>query len=220
MIIRKILFLLVFSSLLLAQGFEGFVKYKLESEGETTYMKYYSKGKDVRMVPEMESMPMQGAILFKDGKTYVIMDQQKMYMEFNMDKFDMQQSDPSEKAEEGDFKAPQKTGETKDILGYTAEKWVFEDDEYTSEVWVAEGLGDFNMMTSPMGKENMPDWYSDLTNGGFFPMLVVAKDASGKTVGKMEVVEINEESLSSDMFEIPSSYQKMSMPGGMPGGGY
>ena len=60
----------------------------------------------------------------------------------------------------------------------------------------------------------MPEWYEDLSNGGFFPMLVIAKTSDGTVEGKMEVVEINEESVSDDMFDIPSSYSKFSMPGG------
>lgn len=218
MIIRKLLVLLFLSSLFFAQGFEGYVKYKIESNGEATYMKYYKKGDVVRMEPEMDEMPMGGAMLFKDGKTYMLMPSQKMYMEFDMENFSSMMPDQESREEEmGEVKEPVRTGETKDILGYTAEKMIFKDKDYTSEVWVAKGLGDFVMMSTPMSEKNMPEWYSDLKTGGFFPMLVVAKDADGNEEGRMEVVELKKESLSDDLFTIPAGYSKFSMPGG---GGY
>ncbi|MDZ7766544.1 MAG: DUF4412 domain-containing protein [Melioribacteraceae bacterium] len=76
---------------------------------------------------------------------------------------------------------------------------MFEDDDYTSEVWVAEGLGNFMMMSTPMNEQEMPEWYKDLTNSGFFPMLVIAKSNDGSSTDRMEVVEIEESSLSSDL---------------------
>lgn len=218
MFIKRFLLIVLFSSLLFAQGFEGYVKYKIESEGDVTHMKYFKKGENVRMEPEMDQMEMGGAMLFKDGKTYVLMPSQKMYMEFKMDSFSSMMPEEETKEEEmGEMKQPVKTGETKEILGYTTEKWIFEDEDYTSEVWVAKGLGDFVMMSTPMGQNEMPEWYNDLSEGGFFPMLVIAKNADGSIDGRMEVVEINEESLSQDMFEIPDGYSKFNMPGG---GGY
>jgi len=205
--VKIILALLLFSIIISGQGFEGFVKYKMESEGETMFMKYFKKGESVRMEPEMEGA-MGGAVLFKDGKTFMLMPQQNMYMEFNMDEYEDMET------EEENFKEPVKTGETKDILGYTSEKWIFEDEEHTTEVWAAKGLGEFIFMSTPMGQQDMPKWYKDLSSGGFFPMLIIARDKAGKVDGRMEVVEIKEQSVPSNMFEIPSNYQKFSMPGG------
>jgi hypothetical protein len=65
-----------------------------------------------------------------------------------------------------------------------------------------------------MAQQEMPDWYEDLSSGGFFPMLVEAKSKDGSLEGRMEVVEINEETVSDDKFVIPSDYSKFSMPGG------
>jgi hypothetical protein len=44
-------------------------------------------------------------------------------------------------------------------------------------------------------------------------MLVEAKKRDGSLDGRMEVVEIKEESVPNSMFEIPSNYSKFSMPG-------
>ncbi|MCZ7601860.1 MAG: DUF4412 domain-containing protein [Ignavibacteriales bacterium] len=205
--LTKIFFLFFLGSIILsAQSFEGFVKYKMTSDGESMFMNYYKKGENVRMEPEMEEMA--GAVLFKEGKTYMLMPTQNMYMEFDMEKFE----DLAEETE-SNFKEPIKTGETKDILGYSCEKWIFEDEEFTTEVWAAKGLGEFIFMSMPMGDQEMPSWYKDLSAGGFFPMHIIAKDKSGKDDGSMEVVEIKEQSVPASMFEIPSNYQKFSMPG-------
>jgi hypothetical protein len=162
------------------------------------------------MEPEMKDMEMGGAILFKDGKTYMLMPAQNMYMEFEEGMFDMMED---ESVEEEEYNKPVNTGETKDILGYSCEKWIFEDEEYITEVWAAKGLGEFVMLSAPMAEEKMPDWYNDLSEGGFFPMLVEAKKRDGSLDGRMEVVEIKEESVPNSMFEIPSNYSKFSMPG-------
>lgn len=214
--LKIILLVLLTTVLLSAQGFEGYVKYKVEGEGETTFLKYYKKGDQVRMEPETDQMQMGGVILFKDGKTFMLMPAQNMYMEFSDEMYNMmdigEDDDTSEEAEE-DFDMPEKTGETKDILGYSCEKWIFEDEEYTTEVWAAKGLGEFVLLSVPMGKQNMPEWYNDISEGGFFPMLVEAKDAGGRIGGRMEVVDIKEESVSDSMFEIPENYTKFEMPG-------
>lgn len=214
MLLKRIFLFIIFSTLVIAQGFEGYVKLKIDSEGETMHVKYYKKGEDIRMEPELADVQMSGTMLFTGGSTYVIMPEQKMYMKIDMDKYSDMMPNDGEGEKEDDFKEPVKTGETKDILGYTTEKWIFEDDEYTSEVWVAEGLGNFMMMSTPMNEQEMPEWYRDLTNSGFFPMLVIAKSNDGSSADRMEVVEIEESSLSSDLFKVPSGYQEFSMPGG------
>ncbi len=208
--LKLILIVLIAAVVISAQSFEGFVKYKVEGEGETSFLKYYKKGENVRMEPEMKDMEMGGAILFKDGKTYMLMPAQNMYMEFEEGMFDMMED---ESVEEEEYNKPVNTGETKDILGYSCEKWIFEDEEYITEVWAAKGLGEFVMLSAPMAEEKMPDWYNDLSEGGFFPMLVEAKKRDGSLDGRMEVVEIKEESVPNSMFEIPSNYSKFSMPG-------
>lgn len=214
-ILRTVLLITLLAAVVMAQGFEGYVKYKMDAAGETTFMKYYKKGEKVRMEPEIDQMEMGGAIIFNEGKTFMIMPAQKMYMEFDDEMYNLgNMDDDSETEEDEDFNKPVKTGETKDILGYTSEKWVFTDDEYTTEVWAAKGLGEFVFLSAPMAQQEMPDWYEDLSSGGFFPMLVEAKAADGSLEGRMEVVEINEESIADDMFSIPSGYTKFSMPGG------
>lgn len=211
----KVFFVFLFLTAVLgAQDFEGFVKYKIEAAGETTFMKYYKKGNMVRMEPEIEDMQMGGgAIIFKNDKTYMLMPEQKMYMEFGDDMMGMMKDEMQSEMKEEDFTKPTKTGETKDILGYACEKWIFEDDGNTVELWAAKGLGNFVMLSAPMSEQKMPDWYNEIAEEGFFPMQVKDMDSDGNVESTMEVVDIKAESVSDDMFEIPSNFSKFSMPG-------
>jgi len=214
--LKVFLMFFILTAIISAQGFEGFVKYKIDAAGESTNLKYYKKGDMMRMEPELKEMQMGGAIIFKGDKTYMLMPGQKMYMEIgdNMPGMMGGQLKDDSKMDDEDFEKPTNTGETKDILGYTCEKWIFKDAENTVELWAAKGLGDFVMLSSPMAQQGMPDWYNEISEGGFFPMVVKAMDVDGNVESKMEVVEIDEESVPDSMFEIPSGYKKFSMPGG------
>lgn len=213
--LKVFLLFLVLAVVVGAQGFEGFVKYKVDAAGESTNLKYYKKGNMMRMEPELKGTDMGGAIIFKGDKTYMLMPGQKMYMEMSDNMPGMMggrlKDDNSDMDE--DFEKPINTGETKDILGYTCEKWIFKDDETTVELWAAKGLGDFVMLSSPMGQDNLPNWYNEISEGGFFPMSVTAMDSDGNVQSKMEVIDIKEESVADSMFEIPSNYKKFNIPG-------
>ena len=207
---KLMLALVLVAGVLYAQDFEGYVKYKIESGDQPVMVDYYAKGNAVRMEPEAGKA---AVILFKDGKMYMMIPQQKMYMVYDNElQKKMEQYKVREKSAE--MEKPQKTGETKDILGHTAEKWIIDGPDYSAEVWAAEDLGNFVMLSSPMQKNNMPDWYKDIASQNFFPLLIISKDKSGTVKGRMEVVELQEKSLPDDMFEIPGDYRKLDMPMG------
>lgn len=211
-ILRCLVAFVLLSTAFIAQDFEGYVKYKVESDrGETLNIKYYKKGDMVRMEPEIAQQKM--SIIFRGNKTYMIMPEQGMYMEYDSKIFE-QMDRMKMKEKTGDMKKPVKTGETKEILGYKTEKWIFEDDDYSAEVWASGDLGNFVALSMPMQRSNMPDWYSDVVDNNFFPLLIIAKDKDGSIKGRMEVVEINTGKLKNTLFEIPEGYKKLDMPMG------
>ncbi|MDZ7766543.1 MAG: DUF4412 domain-containing protein [Melioribacteraceae bacterium] len=110
MLFKRIFLFIIFSTLVIAQGFEGYVKLKIDSEGETMHVKYYKKGEDIRMEPELADVQMSGTMLFTGGSTYVIMPEQKMYMKIDMDKYSDMMPNDGEGEKEDDFKEPVKTG--------------------------------------------------------------------------------------------------------------
>ena len=115
--------------------FEGKVKFQVTDEsGKSTMLDYFVKDKKFRM----EGPESQGAFIFDaaSNKMMILMDAQKMYMEIPFD-LNKEMSKSKEEAK-GDFKA---TGETKDILGYKCEKFIYTDKDTKNEMWLTKELG-------------------------------------------------------------------------------
>ncbi len=228
-LIKKLFYLLTFAGLLFsiitpvnAQGFEGKLKFKVTSDGEENYMNYYIKGNKFRIdVPG----GMGGAMIVDKEKMIMVMPEQKMYMEFAMDKIREQVGEMMEKAgkkhhdkdgKDFDFQDLEKykTGKTKEMFGHKCEQVIYKDEETgeTVEAWIATDMGSFMFAQNPMMPDQQPEWQKKFGNGAF-PMQVIVKDADGNTKEVFEVTELKEESLSPSLFEVPAGYQKMSIPG-------
>jgi len=108
-----ITFLVLTGRIIAQDAFEGKVVFEVQEDGKQQVMDYYAKDKKFRM-----DMPEKGGSILFDSqalKMYVIMDEQKMYMETDMMPL-------STGAGGGSIS---KTGETKTILGYECEKFLF-----------------------------------------------------------------------------------------------
>ncbi len=101
-----------------------------------------------------------------------------------------------------------RTGETKDILGYSTEKWTFEDDKHTGDVWIAKGL-DFDFVAyskrliETFGGENNQAMTIDFSKlEGEIPMgypLESTTYKNGKLESSNKVVSIYKEPLTVDL---------------------
>lgn len=190
--------------------FEGRVEYKLTGDdNESTKMSYFIKEGKMKIDVAGEDEG-SGSMIFdtKNKKMLILMPEEKMYMEMSTQ---MMES----KMEESDIKDSdmKRTGEKRDILGYTCEKWVYKDDDNIVESWITNELGTFMFISDPMGRKQRPRWQSELESEGFFPMEVVVKDESGEIESTMTVTAVEKKSLDKSMFEPPKGYQKFSMPG-------
>ncbi len=227
--LRKISYLLIVAGILFAipntsagQGFEGKVRFKIKSDGDETYMNYYIKNKKFRIdVPG----GMGGAMIVDEEKMIMIMPQQKMYMEFSMDKIreqvgamakDIDKAKEEKGEEKFDFKNLEqyKTGKTKEMFGHKCEQLVYKDEESgeTVEAWVATDMGNFIFAQNPMIPEDQPEWQKRFGDA-FFPMQMTVRDSDGNVKEVFEVVELKKQSLDSSLFEVPAGFQKMSIPG-------
>ena len=139
----------------------------------------------------------------KAQKMYMVMDQQRMYME--------QAITPSGMAGALEKRKPDitRTGKTETIAGYSCEHWLIKDDGVAFDACVAKGLGPFFGGESPMGRRATPAWYEELKDG-LFPLKVMRGD---ETV--LEVTGIEKKSLDASLFAPPAGYQKMDLPAGM-----
>jgi hypothetical protein len=115
------------------------------------------------------------------------------------------------------------TGKTETILGYKCNQILVKDKGTVTEVWAAEGLGNFMGMGNGGGmggggmfgggkSANAAKWEEALKGKGGFPLRVITRDAKGKETYKMEATKIEPGSLPDSQFTPPAGYQKFDMP--------
>jgi hypothetical protein len=191
-----ILLLLVGKSIA-QESFEGKVIFSLEEQGKKQTMNYYAKDKKFRMdIPDKG-----GTILFNSRafKMYVIMDQQKMYMESDM----MPMSTGSGGG------SISKTGETKNILGYECEKFLFTQKDMKGEAWMTKELGAFMFFMEE--QKEMPNWQSEVLDAGYFPLHITQHDTRRNVTSVYDVKNVTQMDLNDDLFEVPASYKKLDL---------
>jgi hypothetical protein len=199
LIISITFILLLISGISLAQNnFQGKVLIDVEYDGEKQNIIFQVK--DLRF--RMETEEAEGAMVFdsRANKMYIIMDEQKAYIEHFML--------PINDNTTGSYT---NTGETKNILGYACEKFLFQQDNTKGEAWMTKDLGGFILFGNR--GSGVSGWKRDVLDAGYFPLHVTELDESGNVKGVFKVKEINPGSLDNDLFLPPSSYQKFEMPG-------
>lgn len=181
------------------ESFEGKVKFDVEENGQKQVMEYYAKNKKFRMdVPEKG-----GAILFNSNefKMFVLLDNQKKYMETPMMPFSMGAGGGS----------ITKTGETKNILGYSCEKFLFTQRDLKGEAWMTKELGAFMFFME--SQTEMPDWQKEILDAGYFPLQMIQYNERENKKSYYNVVEVTPMKLSDDLFVVPPSYEKIDLGG-------
>lgn len=202
--------ILFLSTLVAAQpkSFEGYVEFKSEfsddgTEGKLNMdMNYFIKGNRFRAeLPSAEGT----SILISDGnKSYMLLPDLKKYLDLSG--FESKQSEGDNTVEDI---SKSKTGETKEILGYKCEKYVFKESDSISEVWITKELGTFMFAATPMEKSIISN---NIFKDGFFPLEIIIKELNGTETGKVYATKIEKQKVGDSMFEIPSDYSKMDMP--------
>lgn len=189
------------------ENFEGKVTFNVLDNDATRSMDYYIKDGKIRF--DAKGSEGMGAFIMDPAskQIMIIMPEQKMYLQWQMsdEKLD---TETKQEMEKGEFA---KTGETKEILGYTAEKWTYKNEKGEGDAWLTKDLGTFFWFKNPMMREdNQPGWMKELKEGGYFPLMVTE---NGKKV--FEVTNVQKTSVDASLFEIPADYKKMEMPSTM-----
>ena len=127
-------------------------------------------------------------------------------MEMPMDNKDMVEND-----EKGYFV---KTGESKEINGYTCDKFEFKDEDGEGVAWMTKELGGFLFFNDPES-HNETGWQQAIAEEGYFPMEVYLKDASGSEKSVFKIVELKPMNLENALFDIPAGFKKLDMSGMM-----
>lgn len=185
------------------EAFEGKVKFNVDENGKKQVMDYYAKDKKFRM----EMPDKGGAILFNSNefKMYILVEKDKIYMESTMMPMSMSSGGGS----------ISKTGETKNILGYNCEKFLFTQKDVKGEAWMTDELGAFMFFME--SQKEMPEWQKKILDAGYFPLQITQYNKRKNKQSIYNVVEVTPMELSDDLFEVPPSYKKLDLSGGLGG---
>jgi len=209
-----------------AAEFEGVVQMKM-SDGKSAHsIQYQVKEGFVRTDVQISPGRASSIIMdFKNKRMIILMPGQNMYM---TRPFPEALANPAPRPANDTGHSPpampQKTGETKTILGYHCVKYVSHAGGSTVEMWVTDELGNFaGLGGSPGGRSGTPPaWEKALIGRGFFPLLVTGTTAAGKAFS-LEVVSVDKQSLPDSIFAPPAGARQFDMgnmlgPGGILGG--
>ncbi len=200
------------NSLSAQSNFEGKIKIEIDAMNEKSVLDYYKKDNSARIEITGEQ---KGIMIFKSDRTYMIMPENRMYMEFEGSLLDMAEKYGGGESTGEDLKDlyegidKYKTGDSKVIHGFRCEKYYKADESEEAEMWVTEELGKFLFMQNVKQTESL---MSEIANKNFFPMLVISKDKKSGEISRFEVTEVLKTSLGEELFEAPEGYQKMTMP--------
>jgi hypothetical protein len=187
-----------------AMAFEGSVTYHMTADKHQSDFSYLMKGSKMRMDMGKSGQKISAIVDMKTRKTITLMHAQKMYMLNNI---------PEPGKEKGGAKPEgkfEKTGNTEKILGRTCEEWLYTGKHGKTHTWLTKGMGVFAGMMN--GKNLSQDaWVKMAETQGLFPLKTVTETKDGKTV-TMVATDIQEKTLSADLFEAPKDYKKFGMP--------
>ena len=215
--------LLVTPALFAVDAFVGKVSLAItEGKGKTAVMNQAMNGTATRM--ETEGMPGAMIMDFARKQMIILMNDDHMYMVMPL-KLDQTAHENPAKTPAADPEIVV-TGKTETILGYHCKQVMVTEGKKVTEMWLAEGLGQFGGMGGPgsggmMGKKKghaeSAKWENALKGVGGFPLRVITREASGKEAFRMEATKIEKGGVTDADFLPPKDFQKFEMPdfGGM-----
>jgi len=191
------------------EKFQGSVKMQIEEGRNTHTVDYHVKGDRMRIEGIGE---MGGAMIMNMGEREMIMlmEDQRMYMRMPIP------AEAAAHAEPGAETEPhiERTGDTREILGYQARRYLVRDGDRRMEVWGTEELKPLAMLQMPEEQPGRPSTpqASALDEVDFFPLMVEERDERGRVVSRMEVMAVDERNLPDTLFAPPAGYQSFQMP--------
>jgi len=195
-------------------GFEGDIAMHMTTPRGAEDVTFLTKGGKLRVdAPAHNGETAHVVFDPQTGKTLVILDAQKMYME--LDK-------PALAPPPGHTPpaAPQivKTGKHETIAGTDCEDWtVTEANGKHVALCVAQGISFFDFTSMGPGGTPPSPWIDELKTQQYFPLRAVDTDASGKETSRMEVTKIEKKAVDDALFAPPAGYRTLAMPHGIPG---
>ncbi len=204
--ISVIVMILVYSSVGIAQSFEGTIEFKKATTTDTTNYVYYIKGNQVR-IDEI------GTKSHKVEGTFLIdMDKKTMHSLNHERKLFMDQATPNPPVIKGTCKVKKGT-ESKNLQGYKCTEYTVTNTEENVKItyWLADGkFSFFDKLLKQLNRKDKGSLYflqiPDTKN--MFPMLSIQENLEGATQVRLEVTKITKKDIDASMFEIPKGYTK------------
>lgn len=185
-----------------ANPFEGVIYFQKTDSKDVNFFRYYVKGDKVRIEDVSESGELNGILLIDMNKVSLKMLSCGAQLYIDVPISD-QVNTPKVKIE--------RTGDVKMIAGKECERWKILDTENFSsfEFWVNEG--NYPFLTPMLRMLNRNDnialaWVSLLSGDNFFPFEGIEYSSTGKELTKLQVIDIKEMELDSELFNIPENY--------------
>lgn len=193
------------SSAMSAQDFEGVITIRtavpMRDGTPSPEVEYMTRAGKLRLNVRSPMGTMGIIASPAEGKMYMLLDAQSMYME--------QPMSLAPRAGAAPLATPEitRTGRKETIAGYECEHLLVAGDPGPTDVCVARGLGPY---VPPAIGAAMPAWQRALAKDGAFPLKVSRHDGTVQ----LEVTKIEKRKLSPSLFNVPESYTKMEMPAG------
>lgn len=197
-----------------AKTFEGQYEMAFTGDGENITMSFWVKGGHMRMKAGGKAGQM-GEMILREGMSsmIILMPQQGMYMEMPIPQDAIASAAKPKDLDELPFK---RTGNKKEILGYTAHEFVYENEKDKMTIWATDAVGSMPFANNPM-LQGWTQTMQQLTGlKSFFPLETVGT-RRGKKEFKMTVLKIEQKSLPDSLFLPPEGLRKMTLPAGMGG---
>jgi len=210
-IMNRIFLLIILSFLLfnpntnsIASDFEGNISFVCETVFDTTYITIMVKGDMIRVDEFNKNYQLQASRIINLPKemAIAISHQQKLYTNITVS--------PSNGTISNSLNL-KKTGNYKEINGYKCYQWRVKDVQRNTEIayWVAEERFDF--FESLLKFLDRTEYSLKIFNNipgcdRYFPLLTEERTLLRKDKLRIAVVEINETTLNSKIFEIPEGY--------------
>lgn len=196
-----------------APAFEGSIALRMFARGaqgtSTQPMEYLVRGGKVRINVSAPSGGMTMIAVPQDKKLYLLAPAQNAYVEIPLpDAASVARSNggPSEEAK------ITRTGRVETIAGLACEHVQVSTRTGTTDMCLTRALGRFVSPLDGLRQGATPAWQKQLEDE--FPLKVILPDGSIP----LEVTKVERKRLANDLFAVPASYTRMTMPAGRPPG--
>lgn len=187
-----------------AQSFEGVIEFTKTTGPVSTTYKYYVKDDKVRIEELSEKGVIQGIMLVDNTKNAVtaLSPERKLFMDV-----------PNMRLPKDVNVKVEKTGVTRDLSGYSCEKWEVINTEADRKViyWVAKDKFDFfiPMLRTLNRKDEQAVYFLEIPDAnGVFPMQGTESKLSGGNISTLKVEKITPSKMVDNLFSVPGGFTK------------